>query len=190
MKKNKKQKIDPLKLDLGCGANKKEGYIGVDKYNFQGVDIILDLGKEDWPWENESIDEVNCTNLINHLTNFENKHERIHFFNELYRVIKKESKVNLSIPHWCSMRYYGDPTNCEPFSELGFFYLNEEWRKNNAPHTDIKWNENGYKCNFEATWGYSVRTDLTDKEKEEMEKAIRSEKEAAQDIIANLVKLV
>lgn len=187
--KNKKQKKESIKLDLGCGMNKKEGFIGVDKCNFPGVDIVLNLGQEVWPWEDDSVEEVNCTNLITHLTNFNDKYERVHFFNELYRVLKKESKTTLSLPHWCSMRYYGDPTYCEPFSELGFFYLNKEWRDKNAPHTDIEWNEKGYKCNFETNWGYSVRADLVEKEKENIEEAIRKEKEAAQDIIANIIKL-
>jgi SAM-dependent methyltransferase len=187
--KNKKQNKESIKIDLGCGENKKEGFTGVDKYKFPGVDVVLDLGSGKWPWDDNSVDEINCSNLINHLTNLNNKHERVHFFNELYRVIKKDAKVSISFPHWCSMRHYGDPTHCEPFSELGFFYLNKEWRDKNAPHTDIKWNEQGYNCNFETTWGYSVRADLIEKEKEVIEEAIRKEKEAAQDVIANMIKL-
>jgi hypothetical protein len=190
MKKNnnKKQQNKSIKIDLGCGSKKKEGFIGVDKYKFPGVDIVMDLGKEKWPWEDNSVEEVHCYNLIEHLTNLNQKYERIHFFNELYRVLKKGSQANISTPHWCSMRHYGDPTHCEPLSELGFFYLNEEWRRNNAPHTDIEWNENGYKCNFETSWGYSIRKDLNEKQEEEIMEAIKKEKEAAEDIIATLTK--
>jgi hypothetical protein len=125
---------------------------------------------------------------LEHLKNFNNKWERVHFFNELYRVLKKSAKAEIAFPHWCSTRYYGDPTHCEPFSELGFFYLNKEWRNNNAPHTDKEYNPNGYNCNFESSWGYSVRSDLLDKEKEFVENAVNTQKEAAQDIIATLTK--
>lgn len=190
MKKNKiKSPNKKIKLDLGCGTLKKEGYIGVDKYKFLGVDVITDLAKDVWPWDDNSVDEVHCYNFIEHLTNFNEKYERIHFFNELFRVLKKDAVANIAFPHWCSIRYYGDPTHCEPFSEFGFFYLNKEWRIKNAPHTDKEWNEKGYNCNFESTWGYSVRKDLLNKNKEEIEQAVNIEKEAIQDIIAKLTKL-
>ena len=28
-----------LKLDLGCGANKRQGFLGVDNLDFEGVDF-------------------------------------------------------------------------------------------------------------------------------------------------------
>ena len=29
------------KLDLGCGSKKKEGFIGVDQYEMEGVDVVI-----------------------------------------------------------------------------------------------------------------------------------------------------
>lgn len=182
------KKIKELKLDLGCGSNKKDGFIGVDKYKMHGVDVVCDLRKNKWPWESGSVSEVNCTHFLEHLTNYNGKWERVHFFNELYRIMKKGSKATLVFPHWCSTRYYGDPTHCEPFSEMGFYYLSKEWRDSQAPHTDIKWNKNGYLCDFEATWGYSLRQDLLTRNQEYQTNALQQQKEAAQDIIATLVK--
>jgi hypothetical protein len=201
MSKKKEDKV--IKLDLGSGPNKKEGFIGVDKYKMKGVDVVIDLGKEKWPWKDNSVDEVNCTHFIEHLTNFNGKFERVHFFNELFRVLKKgvlnptpdngKGKylcgfANLIFPHWCSNRYYGDPTHCEPFSEMGFYYLSRDWRKSQAPHTDKEWNKNGYDCDFEAQWGYSLRQDLMSRNNEYQQNALQTQKEAAQDIIATLIK--
>lgn len=182
------KKTKEIKLDLGSGPNKKEGFIGVDKYKMKGVDVVCDLGKEKWPWKDNSVDEVNCTHFLEHLTNFNGKWERTHFFNELYRVMKKGAKAALVFPHWCSVRYYGDPTHCEPFSEMGFYYLSQEWRNTQAPHTDKKWNKNGYGCDFDATWGYSLRQDLLTRNEEYVQNAFLKEKEAIQDIIATLTK--
>ena len=134
MAKTKAVKL--INLDLGSGPNKKDGFIGVDKYKMKGVDVVCDLGKEKWPWKDNSVDEVNCTHFLEHLTNFNGKWERTHFFNELYRVMKKGAKATLVFPHWCSNRYYGDPTHCEPFSEFGFYYLSKDWRATQAPHSD------------------------------------------------------
>lgn len=182
----KTQKL--LNIDLGCGPSKKEGFIGVDKYKMKGVDVVLDIGKEKWPWKDNTVDEVNCSHFIEHLTNFGGKWERVHFFNELYRVMKKGAKASITFPHWASERYYGDPTHCEPFSEMGFYYLDKDWRDTQAPHSDKKWNKNGYSCDLGATWGYSLRQDLLTRNQEYQMSALQKEKGAAQDIIATLTK--
>lgn len=48
-----------VKIDLGCGANKQHGWIGVDFRKEPGVDIVQDLGR--FPW-----DQIpdNCANLV------------------------------------------------------------------------------------------------------------------------------
>lgn len=34
-----------MKIDIGCGANKHSGYVGIDVKNTQGVDLIWDMNK-------------------------------------------------------------------------------------------------------------------------------------------------
>src|SRR5262245_36420082 len=77
-----------LKLDFGCGPNKKEGFIGVDTIKFDKVDLVLDIGKAKWPWKDNSVDEAHASHFLEHLT----AEERIHFVNELYRVLKVNAK--------------------------------------------------------------------------------------------------
>lgn len=166
-----------MKLDLGCGKNKKEGFYGVDSLEFEGVDLVFDL-REPWPWEDESVDEAHASHFIEHLT----WPERVHFFNELYRVLKPNGKAMVILPHWASSRYYGDPTHKEPMSEFAFYYLNANWRKDNAPHC-------GYTCNFDATWGYSMHPALHARNQEYNLHAMTWFKEACQDTIATLTKL-
>lgn len=175
----KKQKeIKELKLDLGCGINKKEGFYGVDSMKFAGVDKVADLRKK-WPWKDNSVDEVHASHFIEHLTG----DERVHFANELYRVLKVGGKATLITPHWNSCRAYGDMTHqWPPVSEFWFYYLAKDWRKINAPHNDK------YTCNFSSTWGYSLRQDLLSRNQEYQMNAINTQKEAAQDLIATIIK--
>lgn len=179
-----------IKIDLGAGPNKKgPDWIGVDWYKMPGVDVVCNLAKEKWPWKDNSVDEAHASHFIEHLTNLNDKWERTHFFNELHRVLKKGGKATLIFPHWASNRYYGDPTHKEPFSEMGFYYLSKEWRMSQAPHSDKKWlKKGGYDCDFEATWGYSLREDLLTRNQEYQQLALQTQKEAAQDIIATLTK--
>lgn len=168
-----------VKLDLGCGKSKQPDFIGVDAIAFDGVDVVADLSKA-WPWEDDSVDEAYCSHMIEHLE----ANERIHFVNELYRVLKKGAKCTIVAPSWSSCRAYGDLTHkWPPVSEFWFYYLKKDWRAANAPHND------GYTCDFDATWGYSLHSSLSVRNQEFQSFAVGFYKEAVQDIIATLTKI-
>jgi ubiquinone/menaquinone biosynthesis C-methylase UbiE len=158
--------MDGLKLDIGCGPNKAEGFVGLDVIAFPGVDHVCNVGADRWPFEDNSVSEARAIHFLEHLTNLEGKCERIHFFNELYRVLRPEAGCLLVFPHWASQRYYGDPTHREPFSEFGFLYLQRDWRLGSgaqppqAPHTDITYNPHGYSCNFHCNYQYAYQDHL------------------------------
>jgi len=175
----------PLKLDFGCGPNKKSGFIGVDIIEFPNVDIILDIGNKKWPWKDSSVEEAHASHFVEHLTST----QRIHFCNELYRVLKVGSSAQIITPHWASCRAYGDPTHVwPPVSEFWFYYLSRDWRASNAPHTDIKFWKDGYDCDFEVTWAYNLHQSLINRNQDFQANAMQFYKEAAQDTIANFKK--
>lgn len=190
-----------MKLDLGCGPNKKEGFVGVDRLPFDGkVDLVMDLvellpgvpawtpfdrAKDDgkasfkpWPWEDASVDEVHTSHFVEHLTSY----ERIHFFNELYRVLKPEASCMIVTPHWASGRAYGDPTHQYPaVTEMFYYYVNKEWRDVNAPHVPLT-------CDFNATWGYSLGHPWNLRNPETQTFALTHYREVAQDLICTVKK--
>lgn len=200
--------MDLLKLDFGCGPNPKPGFEGVDRYPFDGkvkwvLDVVgkrrvvpldLDTGRpqepcevfDPWPWKDSSVDEAHASHFLEHLTNLGGKWERVRFFNELYRVLKPGAGCLLIFPHWASNRYYGDPTHCEPFSEMGFFYLSREWRLAQAPHTDASVNPDGYSCDFEANWGYNLHPVMSQRSGEWQQFAASHYLEVRQDIVATV----
>ena len=177
----KKKVTEPvaLKLDLGSGKNTREGFEGVDSRDF-GQKHKADLRKP-WPWKDNSVDEVWCSHFVEHLT----LSERIHFANELFRVLKPGAKATIITPHFSSNRAYGDMTHqWPPVAEMWFYYLNSAWREVNAPHNDE------YTCNFDGApvFGYSVRPDLQGKNQEYLIYALSNYKEACQDLITTLTK--
>jgi hypothetical protein len=166
-----------LKLDLGCGPNKKEGFFGVDSHKFDRVDLVLDLTKP-WPWKAGSVGEAHSSHFLEHLT----APQRIHFFNELYRVMAPEAKALIVTPHWSSGRAYGDPTHqWPPVVEFFWYYLNREWRQANAPHVPLV-------CNFEVTWGYNIHAGWLGKNVEQQQFGVNHYREVAQDLISTLVR--
>lgn len=184
MKKAKPQVPTATKLDLGSGSNGKPDFLHVDILPLPGVDLVLDL-RTLWPWGDGTIEEVHSGHFLEHLDGF----ERIHFFNELYRVMKLGAKANIVVPHWSSCRAYGDPTHkWPPVCEFALFYLNKTWRLANAPHTDCANLKGGYNCDFEATWGYSLEPGVALRSQEYQTYAATYYKEACQDMIFTLTR--
>jgi SAM-dependent methyltransferase len=168
-----------MKLDLGAGKNKKEGFIGVDSIAFEGVDIVHDLTQTPWPFEDNSVDEIHASHFVEHLT----APQRIAFVNECYRILKDGAKCTIITPHWASTRAYGDLTHqWPPVCEMWYYYLNKEWRAINAPHNQ------DYQCNFDASWGYSMHPELLTRTPEHQTRALAFYKEAAQDLHATIIK--
>lgn len=131
--------LNNLRLDLGCGANKRAGFIGVDAVAFVGVDVIFDLRQEIWPWPDNSVKEVFAGHFIEHLTG----RERVAFFNNLFRAMGVGASAVLVTPHWSHESAYGDPTHeWPPVTNWTYQYLNRAWREAHAGHV-------GYACDFD-----------------------------------------
>jgi len=182
-----------LKLDLGCGPNKQPGFIGVDSRNFPGVDNVLDLAEfyvdtqryKPWPWEDSSVEYIHASHVLEHFT----APQRMHIFNEMYRVLIPNGKATIVTPWWASGRAYGDPTHqWPPVCEMSYYYLNKEWRTNNAPHTDAEWMSGGYKCDFDHSGGYSWHPEVAVRNSDYQMYAAKFLKEAAQDLIVTVVR--
>ena len=70
---------------------------------------------------------------------------------------------------------------------MAICYLDPVWRENNAPHTDIKNNPNGYSCHFACAYDYTRHPDLAGRSPEYIRMALTFWKEAAQDLIINMI---
>jgi hypothetical protein len=168
-----------VKLNLGCGKVLKNGWVNVDIRQFLPEVEVVDLNQP-WPWENGTVKAVYCSHMIEHLT----ASERVHFVNELYRVMSRGAECKLIAPHWSSYRAYGDMTHqWPPVSEFWFQYLLKEWRDMNAPHSD--YND---EVNFMTSWVFSVHDFVISQTPENQEFARTFYKDAIQDIHATLVK--
>jgi len=149
----------------------------VDARQFDGVDLVVDL-RQPWQWESDTVDEVHCSHFLEHLTG----QERIHFFNELYRVMKKGAKGQIIVPSWKSSRAYGDVTHqWPPVVEMFWYYLDRKWRDANAPHVPLE-------CDFDATWGYAIQHPWNLKTQEAQAFAINHYHEVTADMIATVTK--
>lgn len=173
--------MSELRLDLGSGRNPKAGFLGVDARDYGRSDILVVDLRGDWKWEDGSVDEVYSCHFIEHLA----AKERIHFANELHRVLKPGGTAEIIVPHWASGRAYGDLTHqWPPVSEFWFLYLSRAWREENAPHTC-----DDYTCDFAVEWGPALDQPLLLRNQEHQQFAVRYYREAIQDIHATWRKV-
>jgi predicted SAM-dependent methyltransferase len=56
-----------MKLNLGCGFNKLDGFVNVDKQAACQPDMVLDLERLPWPFEDASVSEVAAFHVLEHL---------------------------------------------------------------------------------------------------------------------------
>lgn len=186
---------EPLRLDLGCGKNKQKGFVGIDSIQFEGVDQVLNLVERvapgnagefvGWPWEDGSVEQVHCSHFLEHLE----PRERIHFANELCRVLRKGGTANLATPYSGHDCAYGDPTHkWPPVSGWTYLYWNKEWRKAQAPHVDIENNPAGLSCDFDYTIGGSWEQWLQTRNMEYRVFAMQHYLNSQRDIVVTLTK--
>lgn len=117
-----------VKLHLGCGAKKLEGFINVDKYG--EPDQRVDLERFPWPWMTSVADEVVLVHVLEHLGALPDTRRQI--IQELYRVCAPGAKVKIVVPHFRHPNFTGDPTHCWAFNDQQASLLDrnlvEQWQ--------------------------------------------------------------
>ena len=88
-----------MKIDLGCGLNRRPGFIGIDQYPNKNVDIVADLDKEGIPLDSNTVDYVYSSHLLEHLFNLD------FVIREIYRVCKHNAIVEIHVPHFSFPQY-------------------------------------------------------------------------------------
>lgn len=103
-------------LDLGCGANKRPGAIGLDCRSEKGVNILCDLERP-LPVADEVADEVHAHHVLEHVRNL------VPLMEEIYRVCRPGATVHVSGPYYTSRGAFRDPTHVRFLTEDTFQYF-------------------------------------------------------------------
>ena len=151
-----------IKLDLGCGLNPREGFEGVDLYGDKAKHKV-DLFKFPWPFVDNSVDEIACSHLLEHIPAREVEERDLSgddksylgadmlfaFMDECWRIMKVGAWMNVVIPSGRSDRAFWDPTHRRFLMQVTFLYFAEGWRIiNGLEHYRVS-------CNFGADVGHT-----------------------------------
>ena len=113
------KKHSGILLDIGCGESKQSGFVGMDRRKLPGVDIVHDLEIFPWPLKDESCLTIIGSHIAEHIL----PQLTIDFFNELWRILKVDGQLALSMPYGYSQGFLQDPTHCNMFNEATFQYF-------------------------------------------------------------------
>ena len=109
-----------LKLNLGSGFRKHEGFVNVDVLKHVEPDVVIDLTKEAWPWEDSSVAEARFDYSLEEMG--QTKDDLFFVIKQLYRVCADEARVEFAFAHPRHDRFYLNPL-CTQRLSPGFFQL-------------------------------------------------------------------
>lgn len=93
--KSHSRQCQTIKIDIGCGTKLKKGFIGLDKEKYtKDIKYKIDLNKQKLPFKNNTISEINCEHVLEHLEYPEKT------ISEIYRVLKKRAIAYIVVPYF------------------------------------------------------------------------------------------
>lgn len=96
----------PLKLNIGCGAKRIEGEVGVDAYPTEAADVIAEM--TDLPYDPGTVDQVRLEHVLEHLP-----YRKVPTaLAEMRRVLKPGGRIIVGVPDIeATFRAYLDATD-------------------------------------------------------------------------------
>jgi ubiquinone/menaquinone biosynthesis C-methylase UbiE len=107
------------KINVGCGTKTYADHINIDKLSLPGVDLVCDLEKAKLPFKKESINEIRCEHILEHIRNL------VPLLEEFWRISKKNAIIKVSAPYYRYEGAYRDPTHVRFFTEHSFDYFQD-----------------------------------------------------------------
>ncbi|KZE88032.1 methyltransferase domain-containing protein [Chromobacterium subtsugae] len=128
-----------LKLNLGCGHDRRPGFLNVDSQAACHPDLVADLEQFPWPWDDNSVDEILMSHVLEHLG--ASSATYLGIIKELYRVCAPGALVTIIVPHPRSDNYLADPTHVRPITAAGLHMFNQElnrqWMAEGSSNTPL-----------------------------------------------------
>lgn len=113
-----------MKIDLGCGFRKPEGYIGIDNRDVCNPDLVCDIEKG-LPFHDNTVSEIRCFDFLEHV------HQDKVFFvmDEIWRVLVPNGRFEILVPSTDGRGAHMDPTHRSYWNINSFWYwIRDEYR--------------------------------------------------------------
>ena len=129
-----------IKLNLGCGTKKKEGWVNIDSAVDCQPDILQDLSKP-LPFDDQSVDEILADAVLEHF----DKYARYFIVYDWASVLKMGGVITVGVPNFQKIIYRYFKWNFDDFVDTIF--------------GETMWESRYYIGHFGShKWGYSEKS--------------------------------
>jgi SAM-dependent methyltransferase len=127
----------PKRLNLGCGYDRRDGWLNVDCFEECSPDLVIDLERFPWQLPSNHFDHVLLKHVLEHLgSDFD---ILASVLRELYRVTRADALVEIYVPHHRHDNFWSDPTHVRAFTPLTFQMLSrkecDDWVRRKVGNT-------------------------------------------------------
>jgi hypothetical protein len=109
-----------LRLNLGSGRRRREGFFGIDHVGLPTTDILANLNEPLTELPDRSVAEIYTRHTLEHVR------ELLPLMAELHRVCRPDARIEIIVPHFSNPYFYSDPTHVRHFGLYTFFYFADE----------------------------------------------------------------
>jgi predicted SAM-dependent methyltransferase len=100
-----------MKINIGGGYKRYDGFLNVDMDYLTSPDIVMNLEKDKFPIEDSTVEEVKAYHIFEHIGD-----GFLDFMKELYRICKDGAIIDIEVPHHRHENFFGDPTHKRPIT--------------------------------------------------------------------------
>jgi SAM-dependent methyltransferase len=111
-----------MKINIGSGFKRFEGYMNVDDDPLVSPDFIVDLNSGKLPFDDNSVDAVIAHHILEHIGP-----AFIPLMIDLYRVCKHGALIDIRVPHPMHDIYRNDPTHVRPIMVEGMRLFSKKY---------------------------------------------------------------
>lgn len=130
-----------MKLNLGAGQYIKEGFVNVDQFPLEGIDMMHNLTMFPYPFDDTSAEEIVAYDVIEHLpSHIDGENTVLKFVTECHRILKPGGTLFIQTPRYDADFLYIDLTHVRGFHEQSFDFLDPdtEYGKTTGFYTPAK----------------------------------------------------
>jgi SAM-dependent methyltransferase len=103
--------VPPRRLDLGCGAKRRPGFIGADRFAIGGAHVVADLDSAHLPFADDSFDLVLAFHSLEHASDL------MRVMREVWRVGRARAEVCIVAPYHTLALNLANPYHKQAFNE-------------------------------------------------------------------------
>ncbi len=105
------------KLNLGSGTDIREDYVNLDVFKFKGVNVVHDLNKFPFPFQDNSFSEVLISHVLEHIE------DPVKVMEEVWRISENGAIIKIGVPYFSGLNAVGDPTHKHFFAAKTFDFF-------------------------------------------------------------------